>query len=124
MDQTTRHPRTDRRDRRTTAINSIGFIGLGARGSRTAARLLDAGHRVYATNRTAAKAQPLLEHGLRWLGTPREVAGAADVLISMVTDDHALEAIADGPEGLLAGLRPGQVYVDMSTVSPQASRRL
>jgi 3-hydroxyisobutyrate dehydrogenase-like beta-hydroxyacid dehydrogenase len=124
MDQTADHPRTAGGDRRTNAIKSIGFIGLGAMGSRIAARLLDAGHRVYATNRTAAKARPLIEHGLRWLGSPREVAASADVVISMVTDDQALEAIADGPHGLLAGLRPGHIYVDMSTVSPQASRRL
>jgi 3-hydroxyisobutyrate dehydrogenase-like beta-hydroxyacid dehydrogenase len=84
----------------------------------------DAGHRVYATNRTAAKAQPLIERGLLWLDTPREVAASADVVFSMVTDDQALEAIAAGPRGLLAGIRPGQVYADMSTVSPQASRRL
>jgi 3-hydroxyisobutyrate dehydrogenase-like beta-hydroxyacid dehydrogenase len=93
-------------------------------GSRIANRLLDAGHRVYATNRTAAKAQPLVERGLVWLGTPREVAASADVVLSMVTDDEALEAIAVGPQGLLGGLTPDQVYVDMSTVSPQASRQL
>jgi 3-hydroxyisobutyrate dehydrogenase-like beta-hydroxyacid dehydrogenase len=102
----------------------IGFIGLGAMGSRIATRLLDAGHTVYGTNRTAAKAQPLIERGLIWLDTPREVAAAAGVVISMVTNDDALEAIADGPDGLLAGLEPGTVYIDMSTVSPHASRRL
>ena len=103
---------------------AIGLIGLGAMGSRIADRLLDAGHPVYGTNRTAAKAEPLLERGLIWMSTPREVAAAADVVLSMVTDDAALEAISAGPQGLLAGLQPGQVYVDMSTVSPQASRRL
>jgi 3-hydroxyisobutyrate dehydrogenase-like beta-hydroxyacid dehydrogenase len=103
---------------------AIGFIGLGAMGSRIAARLLDAGHRIYGTNRTAAKAQPLIERGLIWLDTPREVAAIADIVISMVTDDDALEAIAAGPDGLLAGLRPGAVYIDMSTVSPHVSRHL
>jgi 3-hydroxyisobutyrate dehydrogenase-like beta-hydroxyacid dehydrogenase len=93
-------------------------------GSRIAGRLLDAGHPVSATNRTAAKAQPLIERGLAWLGTARDVAASTDVVLSMVTDDEALEAITTGPTGLLAGLRAGQVYVDMSTVSPQASRRL
>jgi 3-hydroxyisobutyrate dehydrogenase-like beta-hydroxyacid dehydrogenase len=124
MYQTADHPRGSRGDRRTNAMSSIGFIGLGAMGSRIANRLLDAGHRVYATNRTAAKAQPLVERGLVWLGTPREVAASGDVVLSMVTDDEALEAITSGPQGLLAGLEPGHVYVDMSTVSPQASRRL
>jgi 3-hydroxyisobutyrate dehydrogenase-like beta-hydroxyacid dehydrogenase len=75
---------------------TIGFIGLGAMGSRIADRFLDAGHRVYATNRTAAKAQPLIERGLIWLHTPREVAATADVVFSMVTDDAALEAITAG----------------------------
>jgi len=106
-----------------TQLN-IGFVGLGAMGSRIAGRLLDAGHTVYGTNRTAAKAQPLIERGLIWLDTPREVAAAAGVVISMVTDDAALDAIAAGPDGLLAGLAPGGVYIDMSTVSPRASRRL
>jgi 3-hydroxyisobutyrate dehydrogenase-like beta-hydroxyacid dehydrogenase len=105
-------------------MSTLGFIGLGAMGSRIARRLLDAGHRVYGTNRTAAKAQPLVEGGLIWRDTAREVAAAADVVFSMVTDDAALEAISGGPDGLLAGLAPGTVYVDMSTVSPQASRNL
>jgi len=102
----------------------IGFIGLGAMGSRIAGRLLDAGHPVSATNRTAAKAQPLIERGVTWTSTAREVAASTDVVLSMVTDDDALDAIATGPDGLLAGVRAGQVYVDMSTVSPQASRQL
>jgi len=102
----------------------IGFIGLGAMGSRIAGRLLDAGHPVSATNRTAAKAQPLIERGVTWTSTAREVAASTDVVLSMVTDDEALEAIATGPDGVLAGVRAGQVYVDMSTVSPQASRQL
>src|SRR4051794_37944249 len=102
----------------------IGFIGLGAMGSRIAGRLLDADHPVYATNRTAAKAQPLIERGLAWLTTAREVADSTDVVLTMVTDDEALEAVTTGPDGLLAGLRARQVYVDMSTVSPRASRRL
>src|SRR3954470_18986587 len=106
------------------ARTRIGFIGLGAMGSRIAGRLLAAGHPVSATNRTAAKAQPLIERGLTWLSTPREVAASTDVVLSMVTDDEALEAITTGPDGLLAGLRARQIYVDMSTVSPHASRRL
>jgi 3-hydroxyisobutyrate dehydrogenase-like beta-hydroxyacid dehydrogenase len=105
-------------------MSTIGFVGLGAMGSRIAGRLLDAGHHVYGTNRTAAKAQPLIERGLIWLDTPREVTAAAEIVFSMVTDDAALDAIAAGPDGLLAGLEPGTVYVDMSTVSPRASRRL
>ena len=103
-------------------MSTIGFVGLGAMGSRIASRLLDAGNHVYGTNRTKSRAQPLIEHGLRWRETPREVAAAVDVIFSMVTDDKALEGVTSGSDGILAGLRPGQVYVDMSTVSPRASR--
>jgi len=102
-------------------MSKIGFIGLGAMGSRMAGRLLG-DHEVYGTNRTAAKAAQLIERGMAWRDTPREVAAEAELLISMVTDDAALGTIADGPDGILAGLKPGQVYVDMSTVSPRVSR--
>lgn len=102
----------------------LGFIGLGAMGGRMARRLLDAGHAVTGYNRTRSKAQQLLNAGMRWGETPRAVAEAADVVFSMVTNTAALQAIADGPDGLLAGLGPGKVYVDMSTVSPAASRAL
>jgi 3-hydroxyisobutyrate dehydrogenase-like beta-hydroxyacid dehydrogenase len=105
-------------------MRTIGFIGLGAMGSRMAARLIEAGNHVYGTNRTPGKAQPLIDRGMTWLDTPRQVSAAAEVTFSMVTDDEALQAIADGPDGLLAGLAPQKVYVDMSTVSPQASRAL
>ncbi len=104
-------------------MTKIGFIGLGAMGSRIAGRLLDA-HEVYGTNRSTAKASDLVTRGMAWRATPRETAEAAEVIFSMVTDDAALEAVTSGPDGILAGLRPGQVYVDMSTVSPQASREL
>jgi len=62
--------------------------------------------------------------GLIWRDTPREVAAAADVVFSMISDDAALAAITAGPDGILAGLRPGALYIDMSTVSPGASREL
>ena len=104
-------------------MTTIGFIGLGAMGAPLASRLLD-GNEVYGTNRTRAKATALVEKGLRWLDTPREVAAAADVVFSMVTDDTALAAITEGPDGILAGLRPGTIHVEMSTVSPSASREL
>jgi 3-hydroxyisobutyrate dehydrogenase-like beta-hydroxyacid dehydrogenase len=105
-------------------MTTLGFVGLGAMGSRVAGRLLDAGHPVYGTNRTQAKAEPLVERGLVWCDTPREVAEAAAVVFSMVTDDAGLEAIASGPDGMLAGLSAGKIWVDMSTVSPGASASL
>jgi 3-hydroxyisobutyrate dehydrogenase-like beta-hydroxyacid dehydrogenase len=105
-------------------MSTIGFIGLGAMGSRIAGRLLDAGHQVYGTNRTRSKAQPLIERGLQWRATPRDVAHASDVSFSMVSDDAALEAVASGPDGILAGLQAGKVYIDMSTLSPRISRQV
>lgn len=101
---------------------TIGFIGLGAMGSRMAGRLLAAGHEVHGTNRTAAKAEPLIAQGLHWHDTPRGVARAAEITFSMITDDDALRDVMKGPDGLLAGLAAGHIHIDMSTVSPQLSR--
>ena len=103
---------------------TIGVVGLGAMGGSIAGRLLSQGNRVYGTNRTKAKADPLIDRGLRWCDTPRKVTEAADVIISMVTDSDALQAVTGGPDGILAGLRPGKVYLDMSTISPASSREL
>jgi 3-hydroxyisobutyrate dehydrogenase-like beta-hydroxyacid dehydrogenase len=104
-------------------MTTIGFVGLGSMGAPIAGRLID-GNEVYGTNRTRAKAARLVEQGMIWRDTPREVAAAAQVVFSMVTDDAALAAVTDGPDGILAGLRPGSVYVEMSTVSPRVSREL
>lgn len=103
---------------------NLGFVGLGVMGSRMVKRLLDAGHTVTGYNRTRAKAQWLIEAGMRWAGSPREVAQASDAVLSMVTNTAALAAITEGPDGILAGLAPGKLYIDMSTVSPAASRAL
>ena len=102
----------------------IGFVGLGVMGGRMAKRLLDAGHRLSGHNRTRSKAEWLIEAGMRWADTPREVAEEAEITISMVTDSRALRAIVNGPDGILAGLGDGKLYVDMSTVSPADSREL
>lgn len=104
--------------------NLLGFVGLGAMGGRMARRLLDAGYTVTGYNRTKAKAEWLLDAGMRWGDTPRAVAEAADVTFSMVTNTAAVQAITSGPDGLLAGLAPGKIYVEMSTISPAASRDL
>jgi 3-hydroxyisobutyrate dehydrogenase-like beta-hydroxyacid dehydrogenase len=102
----------------------IGVVGLGVMGGRIAGRLLNFGYTVFGTNRTRARAAPLVERGLVWCDTPRQVAAAAEVVLSSVVDDAALEAVTTGEDGILAGLRPGTVYADMSTVSPQLSQRL
>ncbi len=103
---------------------NLGFIGLGAMGGRVTRRLLDAGHTVTGYNRTKSKAQWLLDSGMRWADTPRAVAEAADVTFTMVTHTSALHEVFGGPAGVLAGLGPGKIYIDMSTVSPNASRRM
>jgi len=81
-------------------------------------------NKVYGTNRTKSKASALIAEGLIWRDTPREVAANAEVVFSMVTDDAALAAVTSGPDGILAGLRPGALYIDLSTVSPGISREL
>jgi 3-hydroxyisobutyrate dehydrogenase-like beta-hydroxyacid dehydrogenase len=102
----------------------LGFVGLGVMGGRMVKRLLDAGHRVTGYNRTRSKAEWLIEAGMAWADTPREVAEGAQITLSMVTDTRALRAIMSGPDGILAGLSDGKLYVDMSTVSPAESREL
>lgn len=103
---------------------NLGFIGLGTMGGRIVKRLLDAGYQVSGYNRTRAKAEALIAAGMRWRATPREVAQAADITFSMVSDTAALSSIAGGPDGVLAGLSAGKIYVDISTVSPRLIRDL
>jgi 3-hydroxyisobutyrate dehydrogenase-like beta-hydroxyacid dehydrogenase len=103
---------------------NLGYVGLGVMGGQMVARLLDKGHTVTGHNRTKSKAQWLIDKGMRWADSPREVSAAADITISMVTDSSALEAICGGDNGVLAGVGPGKILVDMSTVSPAVSRGL
>ncbi len=103
---------------------NLGFVGLGVMGSQMVSRLLSKGHTVTGYNRTRSKAQWLIDKGMKWANSPREVSASADVIFAMVTNASALAAIADGPDGLLAGLGKGKIFSDMSTVSPAASRAL
>jgi len=105
-------------------MNTLGFVGLGTMGRPMAERLLDAGYEVHGHNRTAAKARTLIDKGLHWCESPREVTEKADIVISMLSDDAALKAMAGGDDGIIAGLASGKVYVDMSTVAPETSRAL
>jgi 3-hydroxyisobutyrate dehydrogenase-like beta-hydroxyacid dehydrogenase len=102
----------------------LGYVGLGVMGGGVAKRLLDAGHSVTGWNRTREKAQWLVDAGMHWAGSPREVAERSDIVFTMVTNTAAVQAVTDGPDGILAGLGPGKVYVDMSTASPENSRAL
>jgi 3-hydroxyisobutyrate dehydrogenase-like beta-hydroxyacid dehydrogenase len=103
---------------------NLGFVGLGTMGGQMVARLLSKGHTIAGYNRTRTKAEWLIEKGMRWASSPREVASAADITFAMVTNSDALNAIADGPDGLLAGLTAGKIFVDISTVAPAVSRAI
>jgi len=103
---------------------NLGYIGLGVMGSRMANRLLEKGHTVTGYNRTRAKAEWLMDRGMRWADSPRAVCEAADVTLSMLTNSAALEEVAAGPNGVVAGMSPGKIFIDMSTVSPAVSRAL
>ncbi|MDQ1734285.1 MAG: hypothetical protein QOH56_536 [Pseudonocardiales bacterium] len=99
----------------------VGVIGTGAMGSRFAQRLLDTGHEVTVYNRTPAKLEGLRACGAHVVLTPRAVAENCDVLICMVWDSPALQAVALGPDGFVAGLSADQVVADASTVEPEVS---
>jgi 3-hydroxyisobutyrate dehydrogenase-like beta-hydroxyacid dehydrogenase len=103
---------------------NLGFIGLGVMGGNMVERLLSKGHTVIGFNRTPSKAQWLVKKGMKLAGSPREVAQTADVTFAMVTNSAALKSIAEGPDGILAGLSAGKYFVDISTVSPEVSRKL
>jgi 3-hydroxyisobutyrate dehydrogenase-like beta-hydroxyacid dehydrogenase len=101
---------------------NLGFVGLGVMGSEMVSRLLSKGHTVTGYNRTRTKAERLLRQGMKWGETPRAVCAAADITFSMVTNEKALAAVMDGPDGILSAVAPGKFLIDMSTVSPHYSR--
>jgi len=102
----------------------LGFIGLGAMGQLIVRRLMDADHRVTGWNRSRDKADELIAAGMRWADSPRAVAQGADIVFSIVTDAAAVRAVALGPDGVVAGLKPGNIFIDMSTIAPDASRAI
>jgi 3-hydroxyisobutyrate dehydrogenase-like beta-hydroxyacid dehydrogenase len=102
----------------------VGFIGLGNMGLPMAHNLLRAGYPLRVFNRTAARAQSLLAQGATWASSPRTVAEHCEIVITMLADDVALQAMALGEHGLHAGLASGAVHVDMSTVYPATSKQL
>ncbi len=102
---------------------NIGFIGLGAMGSPMAENLLKAGHTVTAYNRTRARAEALAAIGAQVAAAPAD-ACHGDVVITMLADDAALEAVALGPGGILASVLSGSIHIGMSTISVALSERL
>ena len=101
---------------------NLGFVGLGAMGALIVPRLMAAGHTVTGWNRSRDKAEPLIAAGMTFAATPRAVAEASEIVFSIVTDSAAVKAVALGPDGIVSGLRKGGIYIDMSTIEPDASR--
>jgi len=101
---------------------NLGFVGLGVMGGQMVNRLLAKGHTITGYNRTRSKAQWLIDRGMQWADSPRAVAAAADITFAMVTNAAAISDITDGPDGIIAGLSNGKIFVDISTISPSVSR--
>jgi 3-hydroxyisobutyrate dehydrogenase-like beta-hydroxyacid dehydrogenase len=105
-------------------VERIGFIGLGKMGGNMAARYLAAGWTVYGETRDRHAAQWLIDQGLRWVETARELAEAVDIVFTSLPDDEVVEAVALGSDGVLAGLGAGKLWADLSTIRPSVSREL
>ena len=103
-------------------MERVGFVGLGIMGTPMARNALRAGFSVTVTNRTADRAKPLAEAGATVVASPREVAERTDIVVTMVTNTPDVEAVTFGPNGIAAGAHEGLLAVDMSTISPAATR--
>ncbi len=101
---------------------NLGFVGLGVMGQGIVSRLMAAGHTVTGWNRSKDKAKPLIDRHMVLADTPRAVAAASEIVFSCLTDGTAVRACALGEDGIIAGLRPDAVYLDMSTIAPDTSR--
>jgi len=102
----------------------VGFVGLGVMGRYMAANLIRAGHLVTVYNRTPGREEDLRAMGALVAASPRDAAAGRDAVITIVTDDAAVRAVSEGPGGVLAGLRPGAILIDMSTISPATARQI
>lgn len=102
----------------------VGFIGLGIMGRPMAGHLLQAGYPLTVYNRTRSKTQELASRGAKVAASPAEVAAASEIIITMVSDSPDVEEVVAGPKGILEGIRPGSVVIDMSTISPEVERAL
>jgi len=101
-------------------MTTIAFLGLGRMGTPMAGRVLSAGHDLVVWNRTADKTRPLVDQGARAARTPAEAAGEAEIVITMLADPAALEAVALGPDGVAGAIAPTACLVEMSTAGPKA----
>ena len=105
-------------------MERVGFVGLGIMGAPMARNALKAGFAVTVTNRTPGRAKPLGEAGATVVKTPREVAQRSDIVVTMVTSSPDVEAVTFGPDGIAAGAHDGLLAIDMSTISPAATREI
>jgi 3-hydroxyisobutyrate dehydrogenase len=103
-------------------VERVGFVGTGIMGGPMARNALKAGFAVTVTNRTLARAEPLAKDGATVVKTPREVAERCDIVITMVPNTPHVEAAVFGPDGVASGAREGLLLIDMSTISPTATR--
>jgi 3-hydroxyisobutyrate dehydrogenase len=97
----------------------IGVAGLGAMGGNVALRLMEVGHQVTVWNRTPDKTKPIAQAGAKVVATPAEVAAASEAVITLLTDGAAIDAVYNGPNGLLSGDVKGKLFIEMSTVAPK-----
>jgi len=102
----------------------VGIIGLGIMGAPMARNLLRAGHPLTVYTRTRARAAGLLAAGAAWADSPAALAAAVDAVVTMLPDTPAVEAVMAGPDGVLAGLAPGKIWLEMSTTDHAEARRL
>ncbi len=102
----------------------IGFVGLGLMGTQMATRLLTARYQLFIFNRTKEKADTLISQGATWCDSPAVVASQVGIVFSMVSTSFALEEVALGKNGILSELRPGDIHIDCSTISPELTKRL
>ncbi len=102
----------------------VGFIGLGIMGAPMAMNVLKAGYPLTVWNRTASKGEALRKAGAAWADSPADVARNSDVVITIVSDTPDVEEVILGEKGIIHGARPGMVVIDMSTISPHATRRI
>ncbi len=105
-------------------MQRMGFIGIGIMGRPMSGRLLEAGYPLMIWNRTKEKAKDLLAAGATWGNSPKAVAQSSDIVITMVTDSAASEEVICGKSGILEGMHPGLIMVDMSSIAPEMSRSI
>ena len=103
---------------------NVGFIGLGVMGSSMAKNLLKKGHSLTVLDVNATSMQPLVDAGATTAATPRDVAAASEVVITMLPDAPDVERVALGKDGVVEGLKPGSIYIDMSTIDPATTRKV